>query len=79
MAHSCPDCGLTCHCCGDIDDLLLNVESDVAICKHCTPEDRYDYGCLYPEKCCMPGPHQRNECHTAETMDDFYKELDGSK
>jgi hypothetical protein len=35
MAHECPDCGLICHCNGDIDDLLLNFEKDVNKCCHC--------------------------------------------
>ena len=26
MAHSCPDCGYTCHCGGDIDDCCLQFE-----------------------------------------------------
>lgn len=25
-----------------------------------------EFGCLYPDKCCMPGLHMRSECHTAE-------------
>lgn len=25
-------------------------------------------GCLYPDKCCMPGPHYESECHTAEML-----------
>lgn len=32
MAHYCPECGLLCHCKGDIDDLALR-ESDN--CNHC--------------------------------------------
>jgi hypothetical protein len=46
MAHECPDCGLSCHCNGDIDDCLLNDEEDVIACRHCPPEreleDEYD-------------------------------------
>ena len=47
MAHECPDCGYTCHCNGDIDDLLLNDEDDIIHCDHClddidNEEDDYD-------------------------------------
>src|SRR5688572_5387398 len=41
MAHECPDCGMQCHCGGDIDDLLLNVERYVNRCTHCE-DDRFD-------------------------------------
>ena len=27
MAHSCPDCGVTCYCNGDIDDILFGDDS----------------------------------------------------
>ncbi len=38
MAHTCPDCGVKCHCCGDIDDLVFGVEYG---CVHCeTDGDR---------------------------------------
>lgn len=47
MAHSCPDCGLTCHCGGDIDDCLFDFEDDVETCTHClgceNDEDDEDY------------------------------------
>jgi hypothetical protein len=39
MAHECPVCGLTCHCGGDISDLLLNIESRVNRCQHCGPDE----------------------------------------
>ena len=36
MAHTCPDCGLTCHCGGDIDDIDFGDDSEEAIaCTHC--------------------------------------------
>jgi hypothetical protein len=35
MAHECPDCGMQCHCGGDIDDCCLNAEEDVNACTHC--------------------------------------------
>jgi hypothetical protein len=26
-------------------------------------------GCLFPDECCMPGPHLKSECHTAEMLE----------
>ena len=26
-------------------------------------------GCAFPGECCMPGPHTRDECHTAEMVE----------
>jgi hypothetical protein len=49
MAHTCPVCGATCHCNGDIDDLCLDFEDDVMACDHCEEyeeEDEPEYlGC----------------------------------
>ncbi len=45
MAHTCPDCGLMCHCGGDIGDCLFDFDEDVDQCKHCPVhalEDDYD-------------------------------------
>ena len=45
MAHNCPECESICYCGGDIDDLLLNDESDINACHHwetCNPEEEYD-------------------------------------
>lgn len=39
MAHECPSCGIRCHCNGDIDDLLLNRDRDVALCRCCPDPD----------------------------------------
>ena len=30
--------------------------------------------CLFPDKCCMPGYHTSDECHTAEMMEEIYEE-----
>ncbi len=27
--------------------------------------------CLFPGKCCMPGDHTSDECHTAEMIEDY--------
>ena len=41
MGHYCPDCGCQCHCHGDIDDLMLDLPHDQAVCDHC-PDDCFD-------------------------------------
>ncbi len=48
MAHSCPECGQTCYCNGDIDDCELEGGEDE--CYHCDdvedePEDDYETWC----------------------------------
>ena len=40
MAHTCPNCGMTCHCGGDIDDICFG-EAD-EFCSHCECGD-YDF------------------------------------
>lgn len=32
-------------------------------------------GCLFPGKCCMPGPHYESECHTAEMLQQQNQDL----
>lgn len=34
MAHTCPECGQTCYCGGDIDDCLFDLEEDAINCIH---------------------------------------------
>jgi len=29
------------------------------------------WDCAYGERCCMPGPHTRDECHTAEMAEEW--------
>lgn len=45
MAHECPDCGLTCHCHGDIDDICFGLPGHNCDC--CVYDDEehdiYDY------------------------------------
>lgn len=47
MAHLCPECGMKCHCGGDVDDLCFDIAS--RYCCHCD-DDEYDpdfpNGCL---------------------------------
>ncbi len=35
---------------------------------HDDGEGENELGCCFPEECCMPGPHYRYECHTAEML-----------
>jgi hypothetical protein len=35
MAHSCPECGLLCHCRGDIDDCQTDGTEAELMCEHC--------------------------------------------
>lgn len=39
-------------------------------------EDREQpqFGCDFPERCCMPGLHFPSECHTAEMMEQLMEE-----
>jgi len=44
--HTCPECGLACHCCGDIDDIDVGDEEAEDHCVCCaggeTDEEEYD-------------------------------------
>ena len=44
MSHSCPDCGQTCYCGGDIDDCSFDNTPEQMRCGHCgdEPEDDED-------------------------------------
>lgn len=35
MAHECPECGMLCHCGGDIDDCQFSGTRYELMCKHC--------------------------------------------
>ena len=41
MAHSCPECYQTCHCGGDIDDIIFEGEYEDN-CTHCAEGDGED-------------------------------------
>lgn len=34
-----------------------------------------DWGCCFPEECCMPYPHMKDECHTAEMYEAYVADL----
>ena len=42
MAHTCPNCGSTCHCNGDIDDCCFDFDEDVDACICCLGKDEED-------------------------------------
>ena len=42
MAHTCPVCGMTCYCYGDIDDICLDFEEDILVCIHCPEGETED-------------------------------------
>ena len=44
MAHSCPECGCTCYCGGDIDDINLDDPAAVQACTCCSDLPEKDYG-----------------------------------
>lgn len=35
------------------------------------------WSCLFPEECCMPGPHGPDECYTGAMEDEYEEEDDG--
>jgi hypothetical protein len=44
MAHECPDCGLSCHCGGDIDDIMFPDSKYAVTCTCCDrSEDEEEY------------------------------------
>ena len=60
-----------CYRCGDY---YANCEGDCWFDDDYVDEE-FEDGCLYPDKCCMPGFHTIDECHTAEMMEEFYADL----
>lgn len=40
MAHECPECGHTCYCGGDIDD--INFVEPPGYCRHCDKDEDED-------------------------------------
>ena len=62
-------------CLGDIDE--ENRDPD-----HGTDDDDdHVEGCVFPGECCMPGPHLKSECHTAEMLmqQEYEAQIDGYK
>jgi hypothetical protein len=42
-------------------------------------DDEDDFGCWFPDECCMPGLHMRSECHTAEMIEAFNAECEAMR
>jgi hypothetical protein len=62
---------MLCHCGGDIDDCRFDDTDEQNACTHCDADDGEngdEWGCCYPDKCCMPGEHMKSECHTADDL-----------
>ena len=36
-------------------------------------DELHEIGCLFPGECCMPGPHFRSECVTADMIEEYEK------
>ena len=34
------------------------------------------FGCLFPSRCCMPGPHYPSDCVSVEMMEDLFAEAE---
>jgi len=49
MAHECPDCGMRCHCGGDIDDIVFD-------------DNKYSKGCCCCESKYLPDDDDDNHC-----------------
>ena len=32
-----------------------------------------EFGCHFPDRCCMPGPHFSSECYSAEDAEEYYR------
>lgn len=53
MAHVCDNCGVKCHCGGDIDDLILSRGYDCPCCENNDEdEDEFCYVCMKLESVC---------------------------
>lgn len=79
--HECPFCGQMCDC--DGDDLFHSIPPDDCTCDceefydedECTGfEELEEFGCVLPGKCMMSGLHLPSECHTAEMLEEAYRE-----
>ena len=40
MAHSCTECGMLCHCRGDIDDCQMDGTEAELMCEHCDADEK---------------------------------------
>lgn len=43
MAHECPECGYSCHCGGDIEDLEMDNTPEQMACTHCLDDAQEEY------------------------------------
>ena len=47
------------------------------ILEHELEAPTYDL-CIYPNECCMPGPHFAFECHTSEMAEELARDAEES-
>lgn len=51
--------------------------ADHGTCDHLAEDgsENDDWGCLFPDKCIMPDPHMKCECHTAEDAAEYQEAM----
>lgn len=49
MAHECPNCGINCHCGGDIDDICF--DQPTHYCTHCEGDEEDEESGLWCSNC----------------------------
>lgn len=59
MAHTCPNCGMLCHCGGDIDDICFGEADEFCTCCYEDEEDDSYDDCDDPDHPLNP-PQKRN-------------------
>lgn len=61
----------------ELDNFLPFHDDDYEDSRRAADEEREE-GCCFPGECCMPGPHFRHECHTAEMIRSYeYRTMRG--
>lgn len=60
MAHECPECGCTCHCHGDIDDICFGIPEHY--CKCCEEKEDKELHDDYEEEMQERDEQRMREC-----------------
>lgn len=63
MAHECPNCGMTCHCGGDIDDICFHGTPEEFGCSHCEGDDDDVYPGVWCSTCGYIESEDEHEPH----------------
>lgn len=62
------------------DDDLSPDSAEYYLNRHRDEEpEECEWGCCFPGECCMPGPHLKSECHTAQMVRDFERDMRRSR